>query len=377
MKIAIVSTNFYPTPPNKKTISAPLWLTKTLTERLSKRGHDVTFFGASDSTIKTKVASNTPSLKKNKDWDKPYKFLEEKASELLDKKSSQTLLAQEWQTILRENYQLRLATYFCKKAEEENFDIIHFHTPFTFLHFASFVDTPIVMTIHDPLTYPLKSNSLKVICKLFSEEVNFITISEAQRKPAPSLNYLATVPNGIEIDKFNFSKKGKGYLAFAGRLTPEKGAHTAIKVAKELDKPLKIAGKIYPQYKDYWEKEIKPNLSEKIEYLGLLPREKMSNFYKNADALLMPIEREEPFGLVMIEAMACGTPVVAFNKGAVPEVIKNNETGFIVKNPKEMIKATQNIEKIKRKDCREHVENNFSTEKMVDNYLKTYKKIVN
>ena len=175
----------------------------------------------------------------------------------------------------------------------------------------------------------------------------------------------------IEIDRYWLLSPIE-YLAFAGRIVPQKGLDIAVRVAKKTGKKLKIAGPVGPEQKGYWDKKIKPYLSDKITYEGMLPAKQMPEFYKNAEALLMPILWPESFGLVMTEAMACGTPVVAFNRGSVSEVIKNNKSGFIVKDEKQMIAAVKKIDEIKRFDCRRWVEDNFSLENMVDNYEKLY-----
>jgi len=366
MRIAIIDTNFYPTPPiGKKKINAPLWITSYLAEGLVKKGHKVSLFGSSDSKTKANLISNNlPSLPNNKNWFKAFQKVNLK-----------------WKEIIGENYELFLISRLYEMAQKNLFDIIQFHSNLRVLHFAPLVKTPIVFTIHDPFDYPSGSNALKLIYGSFQKNrikhVHFVSLSNSQRKPCPSLNYAATIYNGIDAQKFSFSEKEGDYLAFAGRMSPWKGAHIAIRIAKKTGEKLKIAAEI-PNYSvDYWDKKIKPYLSQKIIYQGTLKQSQMPSFYKKAKALLMPISWEEPFGLVMIEAMACGTPVIAFNRGSVPEIIKHGKTGFIVNNEKEMTEAIKKIDQIDRKECRKHVEENFTVEKMVDNYEKLYFKILN
>jgi len=366
MKIAIFSTNIYPTP-LREGIIAPTWIAHYLTEGLVKKGHEVFLFGSSDSETKAKLISGgLPSLSKNKNWSKIYKKLEEKNDI-------------KWKGSLVLNYELILLKKLYKLNEKENFDIIQLHNNrLRSLFFASFTKTPVFYTLHDRLSHPYDTNLTGLICsKIKEKNIRFISISDSQRKPNPNLNYASTVYNGIDINKFSFNEKKGDYLVAAGRILPWKGFNIAIKVAQETGEKLKIAGTIPPDHKEtYWDKEIKPHLSEKITYEGVLNQNQMVKLYKNAKAFLMPIDWEEPFGLVMTESMACGTPVIAFNRGSVPELIKDGETGFIVKDTKEMIEAVKKIDQIDRKACRKRVEENFTIKRMVDSYEKTYQKIL-
>ena len=366
MRIAILTTNLYPTPiPIKeKVIYAPLGVAYYLAEGLVKKGHKVFLFASSDSkTSATLISNNLPSLERNKKWFPVYKKVNER-----------------WKEILRENYELLLATKFYEMAQKKTFDIIHLHSRPNLLHFASLIKTPVVFTFHNQFSYPVGTNSLKLIYSSFKKDkfknIYFVTLSKAQREALPELNYAATVPNGVDAQKFSFSKKEGDYLAFAGRILPWKGIETAIQVAKKTGKKLKIAGPIPPDHLDFWNRKIKPYLSRKITYEGMLNQNQMVSFYQGAKAFLMPILYDEAFGLVMIEAMACGTPVIAFRKNPVPEIVRDEKTGFIVKNSEEIIEAIKKIDQIDRKECRTHVEKNFTIEKMVDNYEKVYYKIL-
>lgn len=375
MKIAIFCTNFYDTPPlGKKIVHAPLWLTHQLAEGLTKKGHKVYLFASSGSQTKASkiISANMPCLEKNKEWALAFKKLDKK-EKLIIKGKYEFTWATKWKEVLRENYELLLGSELAKMAQKGIFDIVQFHSPLRVLHFASVMNLPVFFTMHDPLTHPFQSNTVKTIAKSF-KNVKFISISNAQRKPAPNLNWTATIYNGTDLSEFAFSGKKGSYLAFAGRIVPQKGLDIAVKIAKKINKRLKIVGKLGDEQKDYWNKKIKPYLSKKITYEGMIPKKEMAHFYQKAEALLMPIQWHEPFGLVMTEAMSCGTPVIGFDRGSVGEVVKNNKTGFIVNNEKEMIKAVQKIDTIKREDCRTWVEKNFSLEKMVDNYEKLYLK---
>jgi len=373
MKIAVFGTNYASTPPSGKQIYAPLNLAWYLTEGLVKKGHKVFLFGSSDSkTSATLISNNLPSFGKNKEWNRAFKKLVEKEN-LIMKGKHEFTWATKWKEVLRENYELMLASKLQEMAQKGMFDVIQFHSPLRVLHFTNSIKIPVFFTMHDPVMHPFESGAVKTIANSF-KNVKFISISDAQRKPAPEINWAETVYNGTDTNQFKFNPKKGSYLAFAGRIVPQKGLDIAVKVAEKTNKRLRIAGTINTEHQSYWNEKIKPHLSSKITYEGIIPLNKIQTFYQGAEALLMPIRWAESFGLVMTEAMACGTPVIAFNKGSVREVIKNNKTGFIVKNEKQMIKAVKNLDKIKRQDCREWVENNFSIEKMVDNYEKLYLK---
>ena len=163
---------------------------------------------------------------------------------------------------------------------------------------------------------------------------------------------------------------------WTGRICKDKGIENAIKIARRAKVKLLLAGQVQPMYQEYFRKKIKPFLNSKIRYLGEKTQGELIPLYQNAKALLYPIEWEEPFGLNMAESMACGTPVIAYNHGSVPEVVKDNKTGFVVKNIQEAVRAVKNIDKIKREDCRKWVEDNFTIKKMVDDYEKVYYQIL-
>ncbi|MEK7518020.1 MAG: glycosyltransferase, partial [Patescibacteria group bacterium] len=193
--------------------------------------------------------------------------------------------------------------------------------------------------------------------------------SNAQRKEFPALNYLATVYNCVDVKKFSFNPNPKDYLLMMGTIGRHKNQKEAIAVAKELGMKLILAGKIRDQ--DYFEELKKDIDGEQIKYLSEIGFEEKLKLYQNAKAFIFPINWEEPFGLVMIEAMSCGTPVVAFNRGAVSEVLRDNLTGYIVDNHSQMVEAVKKIDSINREACRKHVEENFSVSKMVDSYEHT------
>lgn len=227
--------------------------------------------------------------------------------------------------------------------------------------------SPLEKILKIPVFHVLHLPILKEEAEVYKNfNSRLITVSKSQRKKFPKLNYQKTIYNGIPLDFFPFSKKAEDFFLFVGKISPHKNPYSAISAAKMTNSKLILVGKIDDE--KYFKEKIKPNLKGKIEYLGELNQKRLISLYKKAKALLMPIEWEEPFGLVMIEAMACGTPVIAFKRGSVEEVIKDGKTGFIVKDEKEMAEKMEKIGKIKREDCREWVKKNFSVEKMIDDY---------
>ena len=231
---------------------------------------------------------------------------------------------------------------------------------------------PIAKMLGKPLANAMHLNLFPELASLFEEyKTAVITISDAQRKGFGNLNYLATVYNGVDISKYTFNETPSDYLLMVGSIGRHKNQGAAIRVAKKLGMNLVLAGKI--RDKDYFE-ELKRDIDGQwIKWVGELAFDQKLELYQQAKAFLFPILWNEPFGLVMIEAMSCGTPVVAFRNGSTPEVVLDSKTGFIVENEKEMIDALGKIDQISREDCRRHVEENFTVEKMIDSYEKGLK----
>jgi glycosyltransferase involved in cell wall biosynthesis len=354
LKIAFYSTNEFSCPLPKEIIYAPMGLACVVVKELKKRGHDVTLYTAKDSEIKIKKISNGMISY--------YKLKDKLMSGGFHDQLQMTL------------YEQLLAAKMYKDSQAGKYDIIHaFHLAPKILPFVNLTKTPTVFTLHDPMD--ASWNKIIKYCP-WRNKANYISISDNQRKGMSDLNYVATIYNGLDLNNFKFPKKPKNYLAFLGRFSREKGVDVAVKVAAESGEKFKIAGNIWGG--GFYDEKVKPYLKKgEIENVGFLDKNKLSSFLGNAKALLFPIQWEEPFGLVMIEAMACGTPVIAFNRGSVSEVIKHGKTGFIVNNEEEMKEAIKNIDKIKREDCRKHVEENFTIEKMVDGYEKAYWRILN
>ena len=313
-------------------------IVQLLTDELVRRGHDVTLFASGDSITKAKLNSvHDQALR-------------------LDPNVKEPLIYE--QLMLAEVYQ-----------HAHNFDIIHSHIGCAALAYSSFVKTPTVHTMHGIFT----PDSEKIFRRFAWQP--FISISEAQREPRLGLNYIRTVYNGIDTTAYAEYPKPiqPAYLAFVGRLSPEKGPVEAIKIARGAGLPLKMAGKIDVVDRDYYREQIEPLIDgEQIQYLGEVSHEEKVKLLGEASVTLFPITWREPFGLVMIESMATGTPVVGMGLGAVPEVIAHGKTGFVCHSVEKMIEVIPDAIKLDRKTCREDVISRFSVKSMTDEYEKAY-----
>ncbi len=368
MKIAILASNFIRIPPLPEILppgssGSPELILHDIVEELVKRGHNVTLFASGDSKTSAELYWST---KKCLTAIKGFKLGEQTPHELSH------------------------ISFAYQKIQKKNFDIVYAHCDWLTAPFAPLVKTPTVVTLHRPI------NRLKKILKYNPSSQYYVSISNFQRTGYPSLNYISTIYHGVNINEYKFNPKPKNHFLVCSRIIPNKGVDLAIKTCKILKKRLYIIGD-YPQdkkfYLDYFEEAIKPYLDQKniIWKEKWVERKKIISYYQQAKALLTPIQWEEPFGLPMIEAMACGTPVIAFNRGSVPEIIKNKETGFIVApfdkkgkpNIQGLVEAIKKIYQMPeaeykkmRYNCRKHVEKNFTVDKMVDNYEKVYYKIL-
>ncbi|WP_373056720.1 glycosyltransferase family 4 protein [Zunongwangia sp. H14] len=249
-----------------------------------------------------------------------------------------------------------------------NFDLIHNHFDFLPLTYSALIKTPMLTTIHG-----FSSPKILPVYQKYNATTYYVSISEADRHP--SLNYLSTIHHGIAPEDFPYCPEKGEYLLYFGRIHPHKGAHTAIEIAIKSGHKLKMAGLI--QDNQYFETLVKPHLySGKVEYLGNADPAFRKELLGNAKALLHPISFEEPFGLSVVEAMMCGTPVIAFNRGSMPELILDGRTGFLVNTLQEAVKAVASLHLISPENCREHALHNFSNGKMVENYLALYRNIL-
>ncbi len=266
-------------------------------------------------------------------------------------------------------YSLMMGRVF---READRFDIIHNHTDHNALPFAQFIRTPLVTHLHSPLI----PERIKIY-KEYSPITYFVSISLSQQKKCPNLNYVANIYHGVPVEKFPFNNEPSENLVWIGRICQEKDTRGAIEVARATGRKLILAGKIDPVDWDYYEIEVRPFIDEKqIFYIGELGFEDKVNFLKAGYCLLMPLTWEEPFGLVLIESMACGTPVIATGRGSIPEIVRDKKTGFIVNSISEMVKRVAEIPKIKRRDCRLHIEKNFHIQKTVSEHIEMYEKVI-
>jgi glycosyltransferase involved in cell wall biosynthesis len=338
MKIAQVAPLYESVPP--KLYGGTERIVSYLTEELIKQGHDVTLFASGDSVTKARLI---PAVKKSLRLQ----------NEFVDSVAHHIVLIQE----------------VIERANE--FDIIHFHIDYLHYPFSQLISTPHLTTLHGRLDLP----DLQNVYNKFSKQP-VVSISNDQRRSLPQANWIGTVYHGIPVDLFN-SGEGKGnYLAFLGRISPEKGLEKAIEWSKASQTKLKIAAKVDDADKKYFEEKIKHFLDDPlVEFLGEVNEEQKRSFLCNGSALVFPIDWNEPFGIVMIEAMACGTPVIAYSKGSVPEVIDEGMSGFIVKNTQEAVDIIHKISDFPREKVRRVFEKRFIVERMTKDYVELYKQL--
>jgi glycosyltransferase involved in cell wall biosynthesis len=252
------------------------------------------------------------------------------------------------------------------------FDLIHNHIDYFAFPYARMLRTPLVSTTHGRLDIP----EVIAVYEDFSE-IPLVSISHAQRTPLPRLNWLATVYNGINLRHFTLRERPGEYLAFLGRISPEKRPDRAVEIAEAVGMPLRIAAKVDPVDREYFETVIAPLLDRPdVEYVGEIDEVEKNDFLGNAYAYLFPIDWPEPFGITMVEAMACGTPVIAMARGSAPEVIADGQTGFLCRTLEKMIEAVASVPRIDRRACRQRVAERFSVERMADGYEAVYRRCV-
>jgi glycosyltransferase involved in cell wall biosynthesis len=340
MRIAQVAPLYESVPP--KYYGGTERVVSYLTEELVHQGHEVTLFASGDSVSKANlVAACRRSLRLSK--------------HCVDQLSHQILMLE----------------HVFQRAGE--FDVIHFHVDY--LHFPLSRRQPIthVTTLHGRLDIP----DLGPLYQEF-RDMPVISISNVQREPLPWANWQATVYHGIPADMYRFREETGSYLAFLGRISPEKRVDRAIEIAKRVQIPLKIAAKVDPVDRKYFKREIEPLLGDPlVEHVGEIGDGEKNEFLGNAYALLLPIDWPEPFGLVIIEAMACGTPVIAYRGGAVPEVMEEGHTGFIVEALEDAVIAVQRVPELSRKRCREVFEQRFTATRMAHDYVQVYERLIN
>ena len=334
MKVGILAPIAWRTPPLKY---GP-WeqVASNITEGLVKKGVDVTLFATGNSHTKAKLQYVSQTA-----------YAEES-----------TMDPKVWECLHISNLM----------EQASKFDIIHNNFDFLPLTYSRLIKTPIVTTIHG-----FSSQKIIPVYKKYNSNNFYVSISNSDR--SPELDYIATVYNGINSKEFTFNPNPKDYLLFFGRIHPEKGAWESIQIAKKANRKLIISGLI--QDEAYFEEKVKPFINNTdIIYVGNSGPKERDILLGEAAALLHPISFDEPFGLSVAEAMLCGTPVVAFRRGSMPELIEHRKTGFLVNNIEEAVESINIIDSINRKHCREWALSNFSLEKMVDGYFDVYKQIL-
>ena len=315
MRIAIAAPPWFPIPPPR--YGGIEWVVALLADGLVEAGHDVTLFATGDARTRAKVEASFPEarpLEIGRTWTELEHVLE-------------------------------------GIARAGDFDVVNDHTGPLGAVLGGLAATPCLHTVHGTLAGE--------VGKLYSQiaavapGVGLVSLSLNQRKPCPDLRWVANIPNALDLSAYPVHPHRGDYLLYLGRLSPDKGCHRAIDVAEEVGAPLKIAGKMHDAAeKYYFETEVRPRLSERVEYLGEVSHGEKVDLLQNARATLFPIQWEEPFGLVMIESMACGTPVIATRRGAVPEVVADGRTGIVVDEASEMAGALEAADALDPLECR-------------------------
>lgn len=339
MRIAQVAPLFESVPP--KTYGGTERVVSYLTEALVSQGHDVTLFASGDSVTRARL-------------------------EPMSERSLRTDPAgPDW--VMR--HTMMVDRVF---ARADEFDVIHWHIDTLHYPLAQRCATPCVTTMHGRLDLP----DLAALHMQF-QAMPLVSISNSQRAPLSNANWCGTVNHGLPIGLYGFHDKAQDYFAFVGRISPEKGVARAIEIALACDTPLRIAAKVDAADKAYFEREIKPMLDHPlIVFAGEIGDAQKNDFIGRARALLFPVDWPEPFGLVMIESLACGTPVIAYDHGSVPEVIKHGDTGFVVRDQAQAIEAAMNAHCIDRRRCRDVFERRFSAATMAGRYVQVYQALI-
>ncbi|MBP0588380.1 glycosyltransferase family 4 protein [Paraburkholderia sp. LEh10] len=339
MRIAQVATLYERVPPvayggTERVVS---WLT----EELVARGHTVTLFASGDSITQADLVSVYP---------RALREIEDKADPLA--------------------FHVAMLEQVVRRSDE--FDIVHFHTDYTSFPFGRRLRCPQLTTLHWRLDVP----GLETMYREFGD-MPVVSISDAQRAPLPDLAWQGTIYHGLPSRLLTFHPVPSDYLAFVGRIAATKGPDVAIEIARRANMRIEIAAKIDNADRAYYERDIAPLMKEpQVCYRGELDDQHKNDFVGQARALLFPIDWPEPFGLVLVEALACGTPVIAFGRGSVPEIIDHGATGFIVRTIDEAVEAVKKLDGIDRARCRAEFEKRFTVGRMTDEYLTAYAKLI-
>lgn len=337
MRIAQIAPPWFAVPPVR--YGGVEWVVALLADGLAERGHDVTLYASGGSVTKAKLAV------------------------VFDDPPGGAHIGETYYDVVQ-----AITAY----RDAASSDVIHDHSGLVGPAIGAQVTTPVVHTLHGPFTAEVKR-----LYRLLSGRIWFVAISEAQRASCPDLSYAGTVYNGIDLTRYPFRAEKEGFLLFLGRINPEKGPEVAVEVARRTRRKLVMAVKMAePAEQRYWREVVEPLLDGSEEILGEIAVEEKAGLLARASAVLFPIRWPEPFGLVMIEAMASGTPVVAFGNGAAPEVIEDGKTGFLVSSTDEMCEAVERAGSIRPEDCRAHVEARFSAGAMVEAYERVYERVL-
>ena len=333
MRIALIAPPFIPVPPQGYG-GTELFIAH-LAEGLTDSGHQVVVYSNGQSRLRCEVRW----MFREKDW--PPRELAGMALKNLDH-----------------------AAWAIRDAMDEDFDVVHLNDAMA-LPLTRFLTSPCVYTIHHPHEPELSTFYAR------HSWVTYVAISEQQRK-LEEMPRVRTIHHGIKATDYHYVGQKQGYLAFLGRMAPVKGPHLAIEVARKAGMPLKLAGEVQPMFQDYWETQVKPHIDGRmVEFVGEAPLDVKNDLLGNASALLFPIQWNEPFGLVMIEAMACGTPVLAFGGGAVVEIVRDGVNGWICRDTDDMAKRARDL-RVSTEACRAYVERFFSVERMTRDYEQLY-----
>jgi glycosyltransferase involved in cell wall biosynthesis len=339
MKIAQIAPLYEAVPP--KLYGGTERIVSFLTEELVRQGHKVTLFASGDSVTRAQLVASVPQALR----------LNEKCEDALAPHIVQL------QKVIESS---------------GDFDFIHFHTDYLSYPFTQFLDVPHLTTLHGKLTI----DELQMVYDTYPDEP-LVCISDSQCKPLPQANFVGRVHHGLPINLFKQGNGNGNYFAFLGRISPEKRCDRAIEIAITTNTPIKIAAKVDKADQDYFEQCIKHLLDHPlVQFIGEINEDQKQEFLGNAKALLFPIDWPEPFGLVMIEAMACGTPVLAWNNGSVPEIIDEGRSGFIVNSMDEAIGAANKISSLNRSRVRSCFEQRFTATRMANDYVNIYQKLV-
>lgn len=312
----------------------------SLSDGLVQRGHDVTLFGAGDSATQARLQSVYP---------------EHLSTAPISHRAKQ--------------HYARMLIARCYE-QASSFDLIHSHFSLLSSFHARPSTTPTIISIHSPI-----DDELRPFIAEF-KQLPYISFSLAQRKAMPELNWIANIYHGVDTEYFSFSAESQPYVLYLGRVTNDKGVHLAIQAAKQAGTQLLIAGRSYPE-EGYWHSEIEQHIDGvTVRYVGQQGLAEKTKLLQGARALLFPTQTNEVFGYVMIEAMSCGTPVIGWNNGSVPEIVQHGQTGFVVESVDDMTAAIAKIGDIDRAACRKRAELYFSIEKMVTGYEKVYKRVL-